>query len=160
MNEIERAILQLHRGIAKPGGGPISHRVRAALLLLLTACSEQSADVQRLVELTGLPEAVVSKVANGMRAHGVWTNAGIDSSRWLDDAGRLRDFTLMADALTCMGETTRASVWRDLDRRHGYPKTLDSTVIDAEIRAEFVGQEVSATDAPRETGADKESENR
>lgn len=115
-NEIERAVSQLRHGISKPGNDSISRQVRAAMLLLLIASTEQSTDVKRLAELSGLAEEFVSTVADGMRAAGL---DGIDNRRWLDDTGWLRGTVLIEEALTCLGEMTRAAQWREMNKRIG-----------------------------------------
>jgi hypothetical protein len=118
MNDIERLISLLRRAIATSVKDSILYRMCAAILLLLIASTEQTADVMRLVELTDLPEEFVVRVADGMRAHGLLKEAGIDTSRWLDDAGRM-DIRLITEALTCLGETTLAAECRGMDRRRG-----------------------------------------
>jgi len=104
MDEIECELKELRNTISKPGNDSEDLRIRKAMIVLLTAASEQSTDIPHLTERSGLPEEFVAGIADKMRAAGEWTEAGIDRRRCLYDDGRLRFLFLIDQALLALGE--------------------------------------------------------
>ena len=104
MTDINYAFEQLQRSIAKPNNTK-DRRVRQAMLVLIAA-AQQGTDIPTLVNRTGMPEKFVIGIADRMRASAQWTDAGVDSSEWLD--GQDLDVFLVIDqSLLALGDKRR-----------------------------------------------------
>jgi hypothetical protein len=104
MTDIKYAFEQLQRSIAKPSNSK-DRCVREAMLVLIAA-AQQGTDIPTLVNRTGMPEEFVIGIADRMRAAGLWTDVGVDSSEWLDGKD-LDVFLLIDESLLALGDQRR-----------------------------------------------------